>query len=69
MEMRKKVNRGYRIFNIVASVIIGLFTLVCLIPFLLLLIGSFTDNTEVLVKGYSFIPEKWSLDAYKYIFA
>ena len=56
MEMRKKVNRGYRIFNIVASVIIGLFTLVCLIPFLLLLIGSFTDNTEVLVKGYSFIP-------------
>ena len=27
MEMRKKVNRGYRIFNIVASVIIGLFTL------------------------------------------
>ena len=69
MEMRKKVNCGYRIFNIVASVIIGLFTLVCLIPFLLLLIGSFTDNTEVLVKGYSFIPEKWSLDAYKYIFA
>ena len=40
MEMRKKVNRGYRIFNIVASVIIGLFTLVCLIPFLLLLIGG-----------------------------
>ena len=35
MEMRKKVNRGYRIFNIIASVIIGLFTLVCLIPFLL----------------------------------
>lgn len=68
MEMRKKVNRGYRAFNRVSMVLVGLFTLLCLIPFLLLLIGSFSDNSEVIRNGYSFFPSKWSTAAYAFIF-
>lgn len=67
MEYRKKLNRGYRIFNVVATILVVLFALICLIPFVMLLIGSFTDNMEVVKNGYSFFPTKWSLDSYKYI--
>jgi putative aldouronate transport system permease protein len=45
-----------------------IFLSVCaLMPFILLFIASFTDNTTAMVNGYSFFPEKWSLDAYQYI--
>ena len=54
MEMRRKSNRGYRVFNRVSTVLVGLFALLCLLPFLLLLIGSFTDNDVVVRNGYSF---------------
>lgn len=67
MEYRKKLNRGYRIFNVVATILVVLFALICLILFVMLLIGSFTDNMEVVKNGYSFFPKKWSLDSYKYI--
>ena len=68
MEMRKKVNHGYRVFNVVSTILIGLFALVCLLPFLLLLIGSFMDNNLLILEGYSFFPKKWSLDGYRFIF-
>ena len=68
MEMRKKVNHGYRVFNVISTILIGLFALVCLLPFLLLLIGSFTDNNLLILEGYSFFPKKWSLDGYRFIF-
>lgn len=38
-----------------------------LLPFLLLIIASFTDETVALLNGYSYFPEKMSLEAYKYI--
>ena len=68
MEMRRKSNRGYRVFNRVSTVLVGLFALLCLLPFLLLLIGSFTDNDVVVRNGYSFFPQKWSMDSYVYLF-
>ena len=68
MEMRRKSNRGYRVFNRASTVLVGLFALLCLLPFLLLLIGSFTDNDVVVRNGYSFFPQKWSVDSYVYLF-
>ncbi|MBS5523033.1 MAG: carbohydrate ABC transporter permease [Clostridiales bacterium] len=38
-----------------------------LLPFVLLIIASFTDNTIAVKEGYSYFPSKWSLDAYAYI--
>lgn len=37
-------------------------------PFILMVIASFTDEGAALRNGYSFFPEAWSLDAYRYIF-
>lgn len=42
-------------------------TLLAILPFLLLIIASVTDNTWATANGFSYFPKKWSLDAYLYI--
>ena len=69
MEMRRKINRGYRIFNIVSKILLGIFAALCLLPFILMVIGSFTDNGEVIREGYSLFPKKWSTAAYDMLFS
>ncbi len=44
-----------------------LFSLLAVVPFVLLVIASFTDNQWALVHGISFFPQKWSSTAYQYI--
>nr|WP_138755210.1 carbohydrate ABC transporter permease [Paenibacillus sinopodophylli] len=39
----------------------------CLLPFVLLIMTSFTDETMILREGYSFFPSKFSLDAYAFL--
>lgn len=45
-----------------------LVTISVILPFLLLMMSSLTDENVLLSKGYSFLPEKFSLAAYEYIF-
>lgn len=44
-----------------------LLSLAALLPFVLLVIASFTDNAVAISEGFSFWPSKWSTDAYQYI--
>jgi len=59
--------REHKITQGIAHGICILFTLSALLPFLLLIIASFTDNSWALANGFTFIPGKFSLEAYKYI--
>jgi len=61
----KKRGRGFQIFSVV---FMTLACLIILIPFFLLIISSLTDEKTLLLNGYTFFPEKWSFDAYTYIF-
>ncbi|WP_379132113.1 carbohydrate ABC transporter permease [Paenibacillus sp. sgz500958] len=54
-----------RIFTVSAYTIILMFTLFCLFPFLLMVIGSFTDEGELIAHGYTLFPQKFSLAAYE----
>jgi len=40
----------------------------CLVPFLLLITASLTDEDAIIREGYSFFPSEWSLDSYVFIF-
>lgn len=60
-----KTNRGW---NIAGNLVMCLLSFLALMPFILLIIASFTDETVALTDGYSYFPAKWSLDAYDYIF-
>jgi len=51
-----------------ANMFLSLGVLFCILPLLLLLVSSFTDNIELIRYGYSFFPKKLSLSAYSYIF-
>lgn len=59
---------SFRIFNIIAYVVTLILTLLCLLPFVIIVSGSLTDNATILTKGYWLIPQKFSLAAYASIF-
>ena len=63
-----KRTASFRTFNIIGSIIIVVLALFCLLPFLLVISGSLTDNDTVLREGYSLIPKQFSTGAYKAIF-
>ena len=55
-------------FQVFGHIVMTIITLCAILPLLLLLISSFTDNDTLIRNGYSFIPEKLSIYAYEYIF-
>lgn len=59
--------REYRLTQIFAHIVCILFTLCAVLPFILLIIASFTDNQWAISNGFTFFPGKWSLEAYGYI--
>lgn len=52
----------------VAHIVLITLSALAILPFLLLVIASFTDDSVALLNGYSYFPEKFSLDAYRFIF-
>lgn len=59
--------REYRLTQLIANIVCILFTLCAVLPFILLIIASFTDNQWAISNGFTFLPGKWSLEAYEYI--
>ena len=55
-------------FKIIAGVILTILSLMCVLPFVLMISGSLTGETALLVEGYKFIPTEWSWAAYNYLF-
>lgn len=53
----------------VIYVILGLFALCCIIPFVFVVIISLSGESSIREIGYSFLPLEWSTDAYSYAFA
>ena len=49
-------------------VIVTLFTLICLFPFLLMISSSFMTEHEIITEGYKLIPDTWTTSAYQYVF-
>ena len=56
-----------RIYSIIARTLLILVVLMSLLPFVLLTVVSFTDESSISEKGYSLFPNAWSLDAYTYL--
>lgn len=66
---RSVKGKDQKVFNMIAYPLMGLLALVCFLPFWLIISASFADNSSIIKDGYHLFPEKWSLDAYRYIFA
>ena len=64
--MRKKINSA-KIFHAVAFLILLILAIVCILPIILIVVASFTDETTLLADGYRFFPKKYGLEAYVYL--
>lgn len=56
-------------FQIVINIILIFLTLCSLLPFVLLIMSSVTQESALIADGYQFWPSVFSLDAYRYIIA
>lgn len=56
------------VFNIVGYAWVSIFAALCLIPFLMIVVGSFTEESRIVKNGYSLFPGALSWDAYRFIF-
>ncbi len=54
-------------WSIAANILLMISSLLALLPFILLIIASFTDETVANNDGYSYFPAKFSLAAYAYM--
>jgi len=61
--MKKKIN----LFDIVNVVFLTLVCIVTLVPFLLVVSVSFSDEQSIALNGYRLIPGRWSLSAFRAI--
>lgn len=56
-------------FQVLGNVIMILLSAAALLPIILMFMSSITDNDTLIKNGYSYIPAKFSLQAYTYIFS
>ena len=54
-------------YQIVINAIMIIITLIIVLPFVLVLTSSLTDENVLIRNGYSFFPEEFSMYAYQYI--
>ncbi|MFV0502394.1 MAG: carbohydrate ABC transporter permease [Lachnospirales bacterium] len=61
LQINKKTNIGI-------IVLFSIITLLCVVPIIFVLIISFSSEASINANGFKFIPDEWTLYAYKYIF-
>jgi putative aldouronate transport system permease protein len=66
--LKIKTERASVVFNTIGYIFITFLAVLCLLPFLLIVTGSFTAESEIIRDGFKIIPNEWSLEAYKAIF-
>ena len=64
---KRKVRMGTdeKIFNVLGYIIVTLIALICLFPFWIVVMGSFTSEASVIQNGYWLWPREFSLDSYR----
>ncbi len=62
-----KLTGDRKAWNVGANIVMCVLCFLAIMPFILLIIASFTDETVAMMDGYSYFPAKMSLEAFKYI--
>lgn len=66
MKIKKKTSTI--VFEVIMYSLLTIVAIVCLLPFIIIVSGSFTDNKTILTQGYSILPRDFTLSAYQTIF-
>lgn len=69
LKMRKKRRDGATVaFDIAKGILLLFLSLVCVLPFIVIVSGSFTSNQAILKNGFSLLPRDVTVEAYRTIF-
>ncbi|MBC5710820.1 carbohydrate ABC transporter permease [Hungatella sp. L12] len=60
-------SKDQKIFNLISHTVMIFMTVMAVLPFVLVFLSSVTEENTLVLNGYSFFPEKFSLYAYEYI--
>ena len=66
--MKIKKGTATIIFEIITYAMLAFGSIVCVLPFIIIISGSFTDNATILKEGYSILPRNFTWAAYQTIF-
>jgi len=67
--MKIKRSLSFVIFEAVGYLYITLWAILCVLPFILILSGSLTDDKIIVKHGYSLLPRGFTMRAYETVFA
>lgn len=70
MKNRIKIKNGLDTIalNLIAYSFCGMIALFCLIPFMMIISGSFSSEAAIIKNGFSIFPQDFSIDAYLTVF-
>lgn len=63
-----KTGKDQMLLNVLAYVFCGVVALFCLVPFIMVISGSFSSEAAITQNGFSILPQDFSLEAYKTVF-
>jgi putative aldouronate transport system permease protein len=66
--MKIKKSKYTIAFNGIAYTLLTIFSIICVLPFLIIVSGSLTDNATIIQEGYHILPKNFTLAAYRTIF-
>lgn len=64
-----KMSKEDKILQIVCIVVVSLFSIFCILPFLFVIGSSFETESNITAFGFSIIPKRFSMEAYKVLFS
>lgn len=67
MEFKRRKRTDAERFGRFSTVVLVIFSILALLPILLIFISSVTDESALRASGYTFFPSKLSLDSYYYM--
>lgn len=66
--MKLRTDKSMVAFNMISYSTLTLFSFLCVIPFWLIISGSFSSETSIIREGYGIIPREFSMNAYEELF-
>ena len=64
---KKRLNAISLPTEVLFNIILGMFCLLCIVPFIFVTIISFSSEDSIRKIGFSFTPVEWSLEAFRYV--
>ncbi len=70
MDDKKKIkaSTSTKVFNIICYTVVTLMSLICLIPFIIMVSGSFSSEQALRFEGFGLLPKEFTTTAYELIF-